>query len=93
MVLETLEDLPRLVFIDEECDNLKAVVDDRELTRNIYKSDTSGHKRKTEKYIFFEIRVKCIDPLSILHCKCLELYCSVVYSIVLRGIKYKCIVC
>ena len=28
-------DLPRRVFIDEECENLKLVVDGGELTRNI----------------------------------------------------------
>ena len=30
-----LLDLPRLIFIDEECGNLKAVVDGGELSRNI----------------------------------------------------------
>ena len=29
-----LVDLPRLMFIDEECGNLKVVVDGGELTRN-----------------------------------------------------------
>ena len=32
-----LGDLPRLVFIDEECGNLKVVVDGVELARNISK--------------------------------------------------------
>ena len=36
-----LEDLPKLVFIDEECENLKVVVDDGELTRDIYKKKKS----------------------------------------------------
>ena len=31
-----LEDLPRFVFIDEECRNLKIVTDGGELTRNKY---------------------------------------------------------
>ena len=30
-----LMDLPRLMFTNEECENLKVVVDVRELTRNI----------------------------------------------------------
>ena len=30
-----LVDLPRLMFIDEECRNLKVVVDELDLTRNI----------------------------------------------------------
>ena len=34
-VFGKLEDLPRLVFIDEECGNLKVVNDGGELTRNI----------------------------------------------------------
>ena len=32
-----LEDLLRIVFIHEECGNLKVLVDGRELTRNINK--------------------------------------------------------
>ena len=32
-----VEDLPRRVFLDEECENLKVVVDGGELTRNINK--------------------------------------------------------
>ena len=32
-----VEDLPRLVFIDEECENLKVAVHGGELTRNINK--------------------------------------------------------
>ena len=32
-----VEDLPRLVFIDEECEDLKVVVDGGELARNINK--------------------------------------------------------
>ena len=39
-----LEDLPRFVFIDEECWNLKVVINGGELTRNINqkkKSDVS----------------------------------------------------
>ena len=35
--IENVEDLPRLVFIDEKCENLKAVVDGGEITRNINK--------------------------------------------------------
>ena len=35
-------DLPRLMFIDEECGNLKVVVHDGELTRN------NNRKRKSE---------------------------------------------
>ena len=31
----TLEDLLRLVFIDKECENLKVVVDNGELTRYV----------------------------------------------------------
>ena len=30
-----LQDLPRLVFIDKECENLKAVNNDGEITRDI----------------------------------------------------------
>ena len=33
--IENLDNLPRFVFIDEECGNLKVVNDDEELTRNI----------------------------------------------------------
>ena len=33
--IENLMDLPRLMFIDEECGNLKVVVNGRLLTRNI----------------------------------------------------------
>ena len=32
--IENLVDLPRLMFIDEECGNLKVVADGGELTRN-----------------------------------------------------------
>ena len=37
-----LVDLPRLMFIDEECENLKVVVDGGELTRN------NGRKKSSE---------------------------------------------
>ena len=33
--IENLENLPRFVFINKECGNLKVVNDDEELTRNI----------------------------------------------------------
>ena len=33
-VTENLVDLPRLIFIDEECEDLKVVVDGGQLTRN-----------------------------------------------------------
>ena len=33
--IQNLEDLPRLVFVDEECGNLKIVDHGGELTRNI----------------------------------------------------------
>ena len=33
--IANLVDLPRLMFIDEECRNLKVVVDELDLTRNI----------------------------------------------------------
>ena len=33
--IENLQNLPRFVFIDKECGNLKLVNDDKELTRNI----------------------------------------------------------
>ena len=35
-----LEDLPRLVFIDKECGNLKVFVDGEDLVRNIYLKKT-----------------------------------------------------
>ena len=38
---EKLENLPRLVFIDNECGNANVVVDGRELTRNIMKKRIS----------------------------------------------------
>ena len=38
---EKLENLPRLVFIDNECGNANVVVDGRELTRNITKKRIS----------------------------------------------------
>ena len=34
---DILEDLPRLVFIDEDCGNYKVFIDGGELTRNINK--------------------------------------------------------
>ena len=37
-----LMDLPKLMFIDEECGNLKLVVDDGQFTRN------NNRKRKSE---------------------------------------------
>ena len=40
--IENLENLPRFVFIDEECGNLKVFNDDEELTRNI------NHKKKLD---------------------------------------------
>ena len=33
--IENLGNLPRFLLIDEECGNLKIVIDDEELTRNI----------------------------------------------------------
>ena len=33
--IENLENLPRFVFINKECGNLKVVIDDEELSRNI----------------------------------------------------------
>ena len=38
-----LVDLPRLVFIHEECGNLKAVVDEGQLTRNINRKKKSDN--------------------------------------------------
>ena len=35
MILETLEDSPRRLFINEECGNLTVVMDGGKLTRNI----------------------------------------------------------
>ena len=43
MVLyRNLEDLLRIVFIREECGNLKGFLDDRELTKNINEKKKSG---------------------------------------------------
>ena len=47
MVIDTddignLEDTPRFVFIDEECENLKIVNDGGELTRNMNQKKKSG---------------------------------------------------
>ena len=39
--IENVEDLLRIVFIDEECGNLKVFIDDGELTRNINKSNNN----------------------------------------------------
>ena len=36
-----LVDLPRLIFINEECGNLQVVVDGREVTRNINRKKKS----------------------------------------------------
>ena len=40
--IRNLEDLPRVAFIDEECGNLKVVIGDRELTKNINQMKKSG---------------------------------------------------
>ena len=40
--IASLEDLPKLVFIDEKCRNLKVIVDDVKLTKKINK------KKKTD---------------------------------------------
>ena len=40
--IENLEDLLRIVFIHEECENLKVFIDDGELTRNINKNNNLG---------------------------------------------------
>ena len=39
--IENVENLLRIVFIDEECGNLKVFIDDGELTRNINKSNSN----------------------------------------------------
>ena len=41
-----LEDLPRLVFIDEKCGNLKVVSEGEELTRNI------NQKKKSDEIFY-----------------------------------------
>ena len=41
-VIGNLMDLPKLMFIDEECGNLKVVVDNGQFTRN------NNRKRKSE---------------------------------------------
>ena len=42
MTLQTLDDLLRLLLINEECENPKVVVDGGELTRNINQKKNSG---------------------------------------------------
>ena len=39
---QDLQDLPRIVFIQEEYENLKGFVDDGKLTRNINKKEQPG---------------------------------------------------
>ena len=57
--IENLLDLPRLMFIDEECGNLKVVVDGGERTRN------NNRKKKSEVLQAYRCQLKCYRRVKV----------------------------
>ena len=72
MTLETNRILPRQVFINEECGNLKVVVDGVELTRNINKKKKPDVLQANRRPVcdkcyrqdyFFDNHVECCESV------------------------------